>query len=80
MHLLSPLLDSELCDTAADTREMLTEHLLKEKGKEMSNSFLITVSKPPQWKSPEDYRETTGKAVWEPPGLLMMLQEPKWRV
>lgn len=33
MHLLSPLSDSELCATVPDTQEMLTEHLLKEKGK-----------------------------------------------
>lgn len=77
---MSPLLDSELCATAADTQEMLTEHLLKEKGKEMSISFLIPVTRPLQWKRPEDYRETIGKAVWEPPGLLMVLQAPKWRV
>lgn len=39
MHLLSLLSDSELCVTVADTQEMLTEHLLKEKGKVMAIPF-----------------------------------------
>lgn len=45
MPLLSPWSDSELCATVADTQEMLTEHSLEEKGKEMSSFFLIYVTR-----------------------------------